>query len=113
MKLDADLCKYASEMIAALHRRPEMFIGDLADERAATILDGMLWMAHSFWAAIESREQDLNAARDLVRRKYKCSGLPFAEFFRSNHAHVDEVAAVAYVLQCWSEIDAQLGIELE
>src|SRR5688572_13394410 len=113
MKSHDELSAHACEMIAGMHRRTNMFIGNPADPRAADLLDGMFWVAHSFWAAIESREHDLRVATNVVSQKHKCSCLSFLHTFRSKHPDIDELEVVNHVLRCWAEIDACLGINIE
>src|SRR5688572_10299120 len=113
MKSHDELSAHACEMIAGMHRRTNMFIGNPADPRAAYLLDGMFWVAHSFWAAIESREHDLSVATNVVTQKHKFSSLCLLQTLRNKHIDTDELELVNHVMRCSAKIDECLGINIE
>ncbi len=54
-----------------------MYIGSTKRANAGDIFDGMIWVAHWFWASVQSREKDFRDVVSAVRESYKCSGQDF------------------------------------
>ncbi len=102
----------AARTIARIHHRPLMYVGTHAQLGAANTLDAVMWMAHWFWATVQSREQEFRIALDAIHRKHHCRSEGFPDAFRRDHPQADESATFAHVLQCWAEVDHCLHIDI-
>jgi hypothetical protein len=112
MKTIDDLAGEIESTIASIHRRTQMFIGSTDEPGASIALDGMLWLAYSFWASAKEREGELRRNLSSVRERYQCDGQGFPNAFRRLNPSSGEDAACQFVLQCWEEIAKEIGIEI-
>lgn len=112
MKTGSQILAETSAMIAAIHNRPEMYVGSKSKPGAANAFEGMMWFAHFLWASIQSRQAEFQNTSDSVREKHNCSCLGFADAFRHDNPQAGETAAFEHVRKCWAEIDSLLGIDI-
>lgn len=111
MKTGEQILAEASKTIAHIHNRPTMYVGSRSRTGDANAIDGVLWMAHWFWAMIQSREDEFREVVAKVREKHECSCQGFPDAFRRHNPRADESAAFEHVLQCWLEVDSYLRID--
>ncbi len=109
MKTVDEVLAEASATIAHMHNRTGMYVGS---NGAADTLDGMFWLAHWFWAMIQGREAEFRDLHSTIRKRHKCDCLGFPAGFRHLNPDADEETAFRFVLECWREIDSQLGIDI-
>lgn len=102
----------ATTTIAHIHNRPSMYVGSESQAGAANTLDGMMWIAHWFWATIQSRQAEFRRVHDAVREIHKCSCQGFPDAFRRLNPDADEASALHFVRKCWAEIDSRLEIDI-
>lgn len=112
MKSAEQILTVSSKVIAHLHNRPSMYIGSVSRQNAADIFDGMIWIAHWFWATVQSRENEFLEVAAAVRESHKCSCQGFPDAFRRHSPDSDEETVFQHVRSCWAEIDARLGIDI-
>ncbi len=89
-----------------------MFIGSTARAGSADTLDGMLWIAHWFWATIQNREAEFRNVSSVIHERHECSCQSFPDAFRRLNPEADETAACEFVLTCWVEVAHELGIDV-
>ena len=112
MKSAHEILAEVTETIVRMHHRPQMYIGSTGSPRAAEIYDGMMWVAHWFWATAQNRERDLGNAKSAVITSRECGNIGFAASFRERNPNANEHSVFEYVRDCWSEIDTTLGIDI-
>ena len=112
MKTSIQILAEANRTIAYMHNRPEMYIGSKSRVEAGELFDGMIWMAHKFWAFIQSKELEFREAVEKVRESHECGCLTFCGAFRFKNPEHDEESVFNHVQMCWAEVDAILGIDI-
>ena len=112
MKSSEQILAAAHGTIARMHNRPSMYIGSTSRQNSADIFDGMIWIAHWFWATIQSRENEFITIVATVRETHQCSSLGFPDAFRRHNPISDDELVFQHVRRCWTEIDAKLGIDV-
>lgn len=112
MKTPEQILAEASKTIAHIHNRPSMYIGSTTRANAADIFDGIMWIAHGFWATVQSREKEFRDVVDAVRELHECSCQGFPDAFRRHNPSSEEGLVFQHVRECWAEIDAKLGIDV-
>lgn len=112
MKTPEQILAEASRTIANMHIRPTIYVGSTSRPHAADTFDGMMWIAHWFWASIQSRERELRDARSAVSEAHNCSCQGFPDAYRRQHPNSDEESVFEHVRQCWAEIAAILEIDI-
>ncbi|MCO6045519.1 hypothetical protein NG895_16530 [Aeoliella sp. ICT_H6.2] len=112
MKSAEQILAEANKTIAHMHNRPTMYISSASRANAGDIFDGMLWIAHWFWATIQSREGEFRRVLDSVRESHQCSSYGFPDGYRRDHPNSDDESAFHHVKKCWEEVDAELGIDI-
>lgn len=112
MKTPEQLLQEVSQMIASIHHRPTMYVGSKSSAGDANTLDAVMWMAHWFWATIQSREREFRDARDRIKENHDCSCQSFPDAFRRQNPDADELATFEHVLNCWAEVDHLLKIDV-
>jgi hypothetical protein len=112
MKTPEQLLESVSQTIASIHRYPTMYVGSKSSPGYANALDTVMWMAHWFWATIQSRESDFCNARNRIRKQHGFSCETFSDGYRRLHPAAEESAAFAYALKCWAEVDQLLMIDI-
>ena len=111
MKTPEEILTEVSKTIAHMHKRPSMYIGSTSRPNAGEMFDSMNWLAHWFWATVQSREQDFREAVAAVRESHQCGCLGFADTYRRQHPNSDEESVFQHVRNCWAEISDRLGID--
>lgn len=109
MKTPEQILAEVSAMISHMHNRTGMYVGS---HGKADSIDGMFWLAHSFWASIQGREAEFRDLHSAARKRHKCDCLGFPAGFRHLNPDADEETTYRFVLACWREIDGELGIDL-
>ena len=89
-----------------------MYIGSTTRPGAADMFDGMIWIAHWFWATVQSRESEFRQITAKVRDSHRCSCQGFPDAFRRDNPDSDDETVFEHVRRCWAEIDALLGIDI-
>ncbi len=112
MKSVEEILAEASFTIAHVHNRPSMYIASTMQPRAADAMDGILRIAHWFWATIQDREDEYGNVLSAVRKRHECSSQGFPDAFRRLNPDADEAAAFQFVMSSWQEVDAELGIDV-
>ncbi len=112
MKSAEDILAEANNTIAHMHNRPQMYVGATNRQSAGEIYDGMMWVAHWFWARCQDREDEFGETKSNVMTSRKCGCVGFPGSFRQRNPDSNEHAVFEYVRECWAEIDAQLGIDI-
>ena len=112
MKSIDEILAEANTTIAHMHRRPSMYIGSTKRANAGDIFDGMIWIAHWFWASVQSREKEFRDVVSAVRESYNCSCQGFPDAYRRHHPDTDEETLFEHVRKCWAEVDERLGIDI-
>ena len=75
MKPVEEVLAEALAAIEGLHHRPSMYVGSTTQPGAANTLDGMLWIAHWFWATVQDRRGELRG-HALPSEAYSRAALP-------------------------------------
>ena len=109
MKTAEEILTEAATTIAHMHNRTGMYVGS---NGAADTLDGMFWLAHWFWAMVQSREAEFQKLHSAIREHHRCDCLGFPDGFRRLNPDAGEKAAFRFVLACWRELDDKLGIDI-
>jgi hypothetical protein len=112
MKTIEQILAEANTTIAHMHLRPSMYIGSTSRPNAGEMFDGMIWVAHWFWATIQSREKEFREVADSVRQSRNCSNLGFSDAYRLQNPTLDDQDVFQHVRSCWEEIDKKLGIDI-
>jgi hypothetical protein len=112
MKTAEEILAEASRTIANIHNRPAMYVGDPSIRCTADTFDGMMRIAHSFWATIQSRQAELSVAIDAVREAQRCRSLGFPGAYRWQNPDATNEDVFQHVRACWAEIAAKLGIDI-
>ena len=112
MKTPEQLFQEVSQTIASIHYHPTMYVGSKSSAGDANALDAIMWMAHCFWATIQSREREFRDARDRIRENHDCRCQSFRDAYRRQHPDTGELAAFEHVLKCWAEVDQLLEIDV-
>jgi hypothetical protein len=108
---DEILCEVSST-IAHMHHRISMYIGSTEQPGAGNTLDGVFWMAHSFWALVQERDGEFRDTIEAVRQQHECSCQIFPDAYRRHNPDASEPEVCDFVIACWREIDATLGIDI-
>ena len=112
MKSAEDILAEANNTFAHMHKRPQMYVRATDVQSAGEIYDGMMWVAHWFWAKCQDREDEFGKTKSNVMTSRKCGCVGFPASYRQRNPDCSEHAVFEYVRECWAEIDAQLGIDI-
>ena len=110
MKSSEEILERLSQTIAHMHRRPGMHADSLSASSAASVLDGIVWQAHTLWAWIQDRDREFRRTFDAIREQRSCGPFSFADYYRREHPEATNEDVSKFVLSIAPDNTASIGV---